>query len=113
MPDGKVGSLLSSYDPKQGRKMKASADSHVNHSRNDDAAQAERQGDPHSHAIVLEPTQGQIAYVPDLGMDVIRQLHFDEETGVVTPCGEITSGVKANQRGLGPRYLHFAKDLHA
>ena len=27
-------------------------------------------------------------------MDVIRQLHFDEETGVVTPCGEMLSGVK-------------------
>lgn len=54
--------------------MKASADRHVNHSLNDEAAQAERQGDPHSHAIVLEPTAGTIAYVPDLGMDVIRQV---------------------------------------
>lgn len=42
-------------------------------------------------AIVLEPTQGSIAYVPDLGMDVIRQFHFDEESGVVTPCGEVCS----------------------
>jgi len=35
-----------------------------------------------------------MAFVPDLGMDVIRQFHFDEETGVVTPCGEMVSGVK-------------------
>ncbi|KAL1522057.1 hypothetical protein AB1Y20_021701 [Prymnesium parvum] len=112
LPDGKVGRLLSSYDPKQGKPMKARPDRHVNHSRNDDDAQAERQGDPHSHAIVLEPTEGCIAYVPDLGMDVIRQFYFDERTGVVTPCGEVVSGVKVNRRGLGPRYLTFAKDLH-
>ena len=91
--------------------MKAKADSHVNHSRNDAAAQAERQGDPHSHAIVLEPTTGNIAYVPDLGMDLIRQFHFDEETGVVTPCGEIISGVKTGGRALGPRYITFAKEM--
>jgi len=111
MKDGKIGSLLSSYDPKQGKKMKASADGHVNHSRNDEAAQAERQGDPHSHAVVLEPTMGTIAYVPDLGCDVIRQFHFDEASGAVTPCGEIASGVKVGKRGLGPRYLVFAKDI--
>ena len=52
--------------------MKACAENHVNHSRNDAAAQAERQGDPHSHAIVLEPSRGNMAFVPDLGMDVIR-----------------------------------------
>jgi len=111
MPDGKLGKRLQSYDPKRGKAMKASADAHVNHSRNDATAQAERQGDPHSHAIVLEPTKGTIAFVPDLGMDVIRQFAFDEETGLLTPCGEIVSGVKLAGRGLGPRYLQFAKDL--
>ena len=100
---------MATYDPKQGRAMKACAENHVNHSRNDAAAQAERQGDPHSHAIVLEPTMGNIAYVPDLGMDLVRQFHFDEETGVVTPCGEIVSGVKSDGRALGPRYITFAK----
>jgi hypothetical protein len=59
--DGKLGALLAEYDPKEGRAMKATADKHVNHSLNDEAAQAERQGDPHSHAIVLEPTVGSIA----------------------------------------------------
>ena len=62
-PDGKLGPLISQYDPKHGRGMKASATRHVNHSLNDEAAQRERQGDPHSHAIVLEPTAGTIAYV--------------------------------------------------
>ena len=110
LADGKIGRHLATYDPKQGREMKARADKHVNHSLNDEKAQAERQGDPHSHAIVLEPTSGCIAYVPDLGMDVIRQFHFDEATGTVTPCGVIPSGIKAGKRGLGPRYLIFAKD---
>jgi len=109
--DGSLGKTLSTYDPKEGRGMKASADRHVNHSRNDEDAQAERQGDPHSHAIVLEPTVGTIAFVPDLGMDLIRQFHFDEPSGTVTPCGVIKSGVRCGRRGLGPRYLVFAKDL--
>jgi len=111
-PDGKVGRKLASYDPKQGKPMKARSDKHVNHSRNDEDAQRERQGDPHSHAIVLEPTTGSIAYVPDLGMDLIRQFHFDEDTGAITPCGVVTSGIKASRRGLGPRYLTFAKDVN-
>jgi len=111
LPDGRLGRQLAAYDPKEGRGMKANADKHVNHSLNDESAQAERQGDPHSHAIVLEPTMGTIAYVPDLGMDVIRQFHFDEESGNVTPCGAIPSGVKVGRRGLGPRYLIFAKDI--
>lgn len=64
--DGTLSDISFKYDPKHGRKMKAKADSHVNHSRNDAAAQAERQGDPHSHAIVLDPYEGCIAYVPDL-----------------------------------------------
>lgn len=110
-PDGKLGKRLAQYDPKEGRAMKARPDKHVNHSLNDETAQAERQGDPHSHAIVLEPTIGSVAYVPDLGMDVIRQFHFDEESGQVTPCGVIPSGIKAGKRGLGPRYLIFAKDI--
>lgn len=111
MPDGRVGSILATYDPNHGRPMKAKAGGHVNHSRNDADAQAERQADPHSHAIVLEPTCGTIAYVPDLGMDVIRQFHFDEPSGVMTPIGEIASGVKVGKRALGPRYLCFAKDM--
>jgi 6-phosphogluconolactonase (cycloisomerase 2 family) len=111
-PDGRLGGVMATYDPKQGRKMKACAENHVNHSRNDAAAQAERQGDPHSHAIVLEPSRGNMAFVPDLGMDVIRQFHFDEETGVVTPCGEMVSGVKVDGLSLGPRYMCFHQGRH-
>ena len=63
-PDGTLDGVMATYDPKQGKKMKASADHHVNHSLNDAAAQAERQGDPHSHAIVLEPSKGTVPAVP-------------------------------------------------
>ena len=113
LPDGKLGRQLSLYDPKNGKPMKARADKHVNHSLNDENAQAERQGDPHSHAIVLEPRMGCMAYVPDLGMDVIRQFWFDEESGCVTPCGVVSSGIKVGRRGLGPRYIVFNETLHA
>jgi 6-phosphogluconolactonase (cycloisomerase 2 family) len=119
LPDGKLGGTLAVYDPKEGKSPDAKAagsaslspTSHVNHSRNDDSAQAERQVDSHFHAIVLEPTTGIIAYVPDLGRDVVRQFYFDEVTGVVAPCGEIVSGIKTGRRGLGPRYLSFAQGL--
>lgn len=70
-------------DPKKGKKLKASAHKHVNHSHNDAQTIAERQSDPHSHALVLDPLLGCIAYVPDLGMDVIRQLYYDERAGVL------------------------------
>ena len=85
-PDGRLGGVMATYDPKQGRKMKACAENHVNHSRNDAAAQAERQGDPHSHAIVLEPSMGTVAFVPDLGMDLIRQ-----PAGWMRPLGSATA----------------------
>ena len=53
------------YDPKENPgKMHVSADQHVNHSINDQSAQKERQLDPHSHAVVLEPYCGAVAYVP-------------------------------------------------
>ena len=38
-----------------------------------------RQSDPHSHAVILDPFFGRIAFVPDLGMDLIRQFHYDPE----------------------------------
>ena len=53
LPDGKVGRKLSSYDPKQGKPMKASSDGHVNHSRNDEEAQARHRPEPRSHVARL------------------------------------------------------------
>eukprot|EP00941_MAST-03F_sp_MAST-3F-sp1_P000749 g749.t1 len=113
--DPKTGSLLPplhSYDPKKGNAMKVSAHERKNHSINDASVQANRQADPHSHALVIAPYTVEsnknrwMAYVPDLGMDIIRQFSFDANTGILTPAGEISSG----PQGLGPhgpRYIAF------
>ena len=45
---------MATYDPKQGRAMKACAENHVNHSRNDAAAQA-RAANLHRGPQSLEP----------------------------------------------------------
>jgi len=65
---GEVTKMTSMHDPNEGRPMKARHDKHVNHSENDENAQRERQADPHSHAVILDPFYGEIAFVPDLGI---------------------------------------------
>ena len=59
------GPIQSTYDPRQGKAMQAAAKKHggVNHSNNDDSTIAQRQVDPHSHALVLDPFEGCVAYV--------------------------------------------------
>eukprot|EP00927_Polykrikos_kofoidii_P043614 TRINITY_DN3769_c0_g1_i1.p1 TRINITY_DN3769_c0_g1~~TRINITY_DN3769_c0_g1_i1.p1 ORF type:complete len:466 (+),score=43.97 TRINITY_DN3769_c0_g1_i1:56-1399(+) len=103
---GEVLSQRSLFDPNEGRPMKARAEKHVNHSLNDKTAQKERQSDPHSHAVILDPYSGRIAYVPDLGMDVIRQFRYDEERGILEAAGMVPSG-PAGRTALGPRYIEF------
>ena len=49
--------------------MFAKSKSHVSHSKNDSDTIKERQMDPHSHAVVLDPFFGKIAFVPDLVSD--------------------------------------------
>jgi len=103
---GEVTKLRSMFDPNEGRAMVASHDRHVNHSQNDAAAQKERQSDPHSHAVILDPFFGRIAFVPDLGLDVIRQFSYDAEAGTLSPGATIPSGPPGRQ-ALGPRYIEF------
>lgn len=110
LPDGSLGEEIAKYDPNEGRAMKASTSSHVNHSSNDTTTIAERQSDPHSHAIVTDPFVGCIAYVPDLGCDLIRQFYFDKRTGEFTPLSAIPSG-KAEGKPDGPRYIDFHPTL--
>eukprot|EP00405_Crypthecodinium_cohnii_P032871 CAMPEP_0206522408 /NCGR_PEP_ID=MMETSP0324_2-20121206/66975_1 /ASSEMBLY_ACC=CAM_ASM_000836 /TAXON_ID=2866 /ORGANISM="Crypthecodinium cohnii, Strain Seligo" /LENGTH=429 /DNA_ID=CAMNT_0054016587 /DNA_START=38 /DNA_END=1324 /DNA_ORIENTATION=- len=98
------------YDPNNGRPMKARHDKHVNHSENDHSAQAERQADPHSHAVILDAIFGRIAYVPDLGMDLIRQFRYDPAQGKLIDAGYIRSG-PAEKKALGPRYIEFHPTL--
>merc|ERR1711972_406384 len=101
---GYVADLRFSYDPNEGRPMKARHDRHVNHSENDDTAQKERQSDPHSHAVILDSYFGRIAFVPDLGMDVIRQFLYDPAEGTLKPAGVMKSGPEGRV-ALGPRYI--------
>lgn len=103
---GAISGLKSMYDPKEGKAMVATHNKHVNHSENDSSAQLERQSDPHSHAVVLDPNFGRIAYVPDLGMDVIRQFLYDPAEGRLVPAGTVHSGL-VGRRALGPRYIEF------
>jgi 6-phosphogluconolactonase len=51
------GTIHSIYDPRQGKAMQAAAKKNggVNHSHNDESTIAQRQVDPHSHALVLDP----------------------------------------------------------
>jgi len=90
--------------------MKARHDRHVNHSENDPNAQKERQADPHSHAVILDPFYGRIAYVPDLGMDLIRQFYYDPEAGELAAAGTMSSG-PPGRKALGPRYIEFHPTL--
>lgn len=107
---GHVADVRSMYDPNEGRPMKARPDRHVNHSKNDKSAQKERQSDPHSHAVVLDAQFGRVAYVPDLGMDVIRQFRYSPQDGTLMPAGVIPSGPEG-RLALGPRYIEFHKSL--
>jgi len=110
--DGTFGAsrLTHVYDPKGSIKMQVSCDNHVNHSINDASAQAERQKDPHSHAIVLDPCFGCVAYVPDLGRDLIRELYFDSKNGTLAPITTTPSGL-SRHGPEGPRYIEFHPEL--
>ena len=80
-----TGEIQSIYDPREGCPMIAAAKKHggVNHSLNDESTIAQRQVDPHSHALVLDPIEGCVAYVPDLGKDLIREFWYDKKNGKI------------------------------
>jgi 6-phosphogluconolactonase (cycloisomerase 2 family) len=113
-PRGRIVEHRSKYDPNEGRSMVAKAglgfQGRVNHSENDASAQAERQADPHSHAIILDNIYGRIAYVPDLGADTVHQFLFDPDAGTLTPLGSFPSGTPG-KTALGPRYIEFHPSL--
>lgn len=73
-----------------------------------------RQLEPHAHSVVLDPFvdqqfKGKIAFVPDLGMDTIKQYRYDHVNGSFLPMNEIPS---ADGKGPhGPRYLEFHQNL--
>jgi len=55
-----LGEIKHTYDPRGGLAMIAAAkkDGGVNHSLNDESTISQRQADPHSHALVLDPFEG-------------------------------------------------------
>jgi len=59
--------------------------------------------------VVLDSYFGRIAYVPDLGMDVIREFLYDPDAGTLTPASVLRSGPE--NMALGPRYLEFHPSL--
>ncbi|KAL7494515.1 hypothetical protein ACHAWT_007620 [Skeletonema menzelii] len=103
------GPIKSIYDPRQGKAMQAAAKKHggVNHSNNDDSTIAQRQVDPHSHALVLDPFEGCVAYVPDLGKDLVREFWYDKESGRIgCEINTLPSGLSTGKPD-GPRYFEF------
>jgi len=111
--DPKTGALLgpikNMYDPKQGMKMLASArkDGGCNHSNNDASTIQMRQVDPHSHALVLDPFVGTVAYVPDLGKDLIREFYYDSNVGAITLEMNVLPSGLCTGKPDGPRYFEF------
>jgi len=79
----------------------------VNHSNNDDSTIKQRQADPHSHAIVLDPYVGCMAYVPCLGKDLVREFFYDKTEGKIQQeLNFLPSGLCTGYPD-GPRYLEF------
>lgn len=103
------GAIKSMYDPKHGKKMIAAAKKNggVNHSHNDESTIKQRQADPHSHALVLDPFVGTVAYVPDLGKDLIREFWYDRQNGSIDlELNMMPSGLASGMPD-GPRYFEF------
>mmetsp|Transcript_21932 Transcript_21932/g.37634 ORF Transcript_21932/g.37634 Transcript_21932/m.37634 type:complete len:545 (-) Transcript_21932:209-1843(-) len=104
-----TGPIQSIYDPRQGKAMLAAAkkDGGVNHSMNDDSTIAQRQVDPHSHALVLDPFEGCVAYVPDLGKDLIREFWYDKTGGKIGCEFNVLPSGMSTGKPDGPRYIDF------
>jgi len=104
-----TGPIKHMYDPKGGKAMVAAGRSvgGVNHSCNDESTIRMRQADPHSHALVLDPFVGTVAYVPDLGKDLIREFYYDREKGAIDmELNCLPSGLCTGMPD-GPRYFEF------
>ena len=104
-----MGEITSKYDPKQGKEMVSALKKNggVNHSHNDESTIKMRQADPHSHAVVLDPYVGCIAYVPCLGKDLVREFFYDKIEGKIQQeLSYLPSGLSTGHPD-GPRYLEF------
>lgn len=104
-----VGGVKNTYDPNMGKEMVACAkkDGGVNHSCNDESTISARQADPHSHALVLDPFVGQVAYVPDLGKDLVREFYYDTANGKIEVELNVMPSGLCTGKPDGPRYFEF------
>jgi len=104
-----AGAIQSIYDPRHGKAMLAAAKKHggANHSMNDESTIKQRQVDPHSHALVLDPYYGCVAYVPDLGKDLVREFWYNKAEGKIGfELNVLPSGLSTGMPD-GPRYFEF------
>jgi 6-phosphogluconolactonase len=109
-----AGPVKNMYDPKEGKTMVAAGRcaGGVNHSNNDDSTIRMRQADPHSHALVLDPFEGCVAYVPDLGKDLVREFFYDRAAGKIDlELNVLPSGLCTGHPD-GPRYFEFHPKLN-
>lgn len=108
-----AGPIHSVYDPNEGKGMTAAPKKKggVNHSHNDDITIMARQADPHSHALVLDPFVGTVAYVPDLGKDLIREFFYNKKTASIDLELNIMPSGLCTGRADGPRYIEFHPTL--
>jgi len=104
-----IGGVKNTYDPNMGKEMVASSKKNggVNHSCNDANTISARQSDPHSHALVLDPFVGQVAYVPDLGKDLVREFYYDTANGKIAIELNVMPSGLCTGKPDGPRYFEF------
>jgi 6-phosphogluconolactonase len=104
-----TGPIKNLYDPKLGQAMVATGRCHggVNHSNNDESTIRMRQADPHSHALVLDPFVGTVAYVPDLGKDLVREFLYNREAGKIEMELNVMPSGLCTGMPDGPRYFEF------
>jgi len=104
-----AGSISSKYDPKGGKSMVAALKKNggVNHSHNDESTIQQRQADPHSHALVLDPYVGCMAFVPCLGKDLVREFFYDRVEGKIKHELNVLPSGRSNGHADGPRYIEF------
>jgi 6-phosphogluconolactonase len=67
---------------------------------------ANRQTAAHAHAIVLDPS-GTLAFVPDLGRDILGEYRFDPVYGILQPVGTTHLKIPGVAGPYGPRYMTF------
>lgn len=77
----------------------------------DDPHSKHRRDETHAHAIYLDPSWGRVAFVPDLGEDVIKQFVFDQEEATLVPAGTVPANIMSNDPA-GPRYIEFHPKLN-